>query len=102
MLKHLENQESSAVRGLNQNQIKPREPVLPKDVPAADAAPAAGRQLDQVKLSDPALSYAAAYRAVAGAAWVRPERVEALKAAIENDTYEVSSRALASAMSGKA
>ena len=105
-LKYLQNQESSAVRG--GISIHPRElhPSLPKDTPAVDAAPDAARRvggpLDQVSLSNPALSYAAAYRAVAAAAWVRPDRVEALKAAIDDDSYEVSSLALASAMSGKA
>ena len=68
---------------------------------AAYAAQSTGsptRLPDEVSLSDSARSMAAARKEIADAPEVREDRIQALKAAINNGTYEVSSSDLARAM----
>jgi negative regulator of flagellin synthesis FlgM len=66
---------------------------------AANAAASSGvRQADTVDLSDTARALSTSKQSIAGAADVREDRVAALKAAIANGTYSVSSRQLARSM----
>lgn len=61
-------------------------------------APAPTRQADSVTLSDSARSLSAAHKAVAAAPAVREERIQAIKSALADGTYQVDSRQLARAM----
>ncbi len=70
---------------------------------AATSAPASTRTpvkppADSVSLSDSARALSSASKSVSGSNEVREDRVAALKAAIANGTYSVSSRALAQKM----
>ena len=65
---------------------------------AASSAPSATRQADGVNLSEAARALSAASRSVSAAGDVRDDRVAAIKAAIANGSYTVSSRDLARSM----
>lgn len=65
---------------------------------AATSAPAVTRQADAVQLSDTAKALSAATQSVNGATEVREDRIAALKSAIANGSYAVSSRDLARSM----
>jgi negative regulator of flagellin synthesis FlgM len=59
------------------------------------------RQPDAVSLSDQARSLASAIKKVSGTPEVREDRVAAIRAALANGTYQVSSRDLASSLLAK-
>jgi flagellar biosynthesis anti-sigma factor FlgM len=65
---------------------------------AAQSTAAPTRLPDEVSLSKSARSLAAARKEIADAPEVREDRIQALKAAIKNGTYSVSSSDLARAM----
>jgi flagellar biosynthesis anti-sigma factor FlgM len=66
---------------------------------ASAATPA--RRPDEVTISSEARAIAAANTAVASAAEIRADRVDAIRAAIANGSYAIDSRALARAMVDK-
>ncbi len=62
---------------------------------ATSATKAPARQPDAVSLSDSARSLVSAQKTIASSTDVREDRVAAIKAAIKNGTYQVSSQELA-------
>ena len=62
---------------------------------ATTASQAPARQPDAVSLSDSAKSLVSAQKTIASSADVREDRVAAIKAAINNGTYQINSRQLA-------
>jgi negative regulator of flagellin synthesis FlgM len=70
-----------------------------RNIAAYGATSAVTRQPDAVSLSDTAKSMAAALKTVSDSSDVREDKVAALKAALANGTYNVSSRELAQSLS---
>jgi len=65
---------------------------------AYPTTPSPARQADAIDLSETARAMSVAQKSVASAPDVRQDRVDALKAAINDGTYKIDSRQLAAAM----
>jgi negative regulator of flagellin synthesis FlgM len=91
---------STSISQLNAQRATMAVAALRKNATEFAAAATAGstRQPDAVSLSDTARALSAATKSVADTSDVRAEKVAALKAAIADGTYSVSSRDLARSM----
>ncbi|MFA7250115.1 MAG: flagellar biosynthesis anti-sigma factor FlgM [Dehalococcoidia bacterium] len=80
-----------------QRQVAPAEaaPVAPQRVDRSGGQAGGGRRADRVQFSAAALDLSRALQAASDAPDVREDRVEALRAAIENGTYQVDAAGIA-------
>lgn len=83
-----------------QRQIAPTDAsaVSPRRADGANGNGGSGRRTDRVQFSSAALDLSRALQSVADAPDVRADRVEALRTAIENGTYEVDPEGIAQSL----
>ena len=83
-----------------QRQVAPTDAsaVAPRRVDGAHGNGGSGRRTDRVQFSSAALDLSRALRSVSDAPDVRTDRVEALRTAIENGTYQIDAEGIAQSL----